>query len=106
LLVKSEQGGASLFKIVKHLEYETTKQTGMVEYCLQELRGMCDPESKGSTEKWTSVLAVVIKMLEKDKSGELEASLRKMSKQLGRLLLHRKRPIRQAVRRMLALIQE
>lgn len=45
-------------------------------------------------------------MLQKDKSGDLEQNLRKMKKKLSKLGLHKKRPIRQAIRRILFLIQE
>ena len=41
VLVKNENEGASLFKIVKHLDFEMLKQTGIVGYCIQEVQEMC-----------------------------------------------------------------
>ena len=69
---------------------------------------MCgqNDQSAKSTERTTCILAVLIEMLEKDKEEYLKAALSKMRKELGQLQLSRKRPVRQAARRILYLMQE
>jgi hypothetical protein len=107
-LVQSQQNTSSLLKIVKHLEFEALKQTGIVNFCLEEVREMCrrNDQSQKSTERMACILAVLIDMLEKDKEEYLKGVLGKMKKDLGQLQLSRKRPVRQAVRRILFLMQE
>ena len=107
-MVQSQQDTSSLFKIVKHLEFEALKQTGIVSFCLEEVKDMCkqNDQSQKSTERMACILAVLIDMLEKDKEEYLKGVLGKMRRELGQLQLSRKRPVRQAVRRILFLMQE
>ena len=67
--------------------------------------GQSDQSGK-STARITCVLAVLIDMLEKDKDDYLKGALGKLKKELGQLQLSRKRPVRQAVRRIIFLMQE
>ena len=72
VLMKNREQGSQLFKIAEDLDFETFKKTGLFSYCLQEVENACkNPQSLTSTtERTTCLLAVLINMLEKDKSGE------------------------------------
>jgi hypothetical protein len=64
------------------------------------------PEFHKNTPRSVCILAVLIAILEKDKEGKLKEALMKMKKQWKKLLMSRKRAIRQAVRRILLMLQE
>ena len=70
--MKNRQQGFHLFKIAESLDFETFQKTGFFSFCIQEVeRATLNQESRvNSTERTTCLLAVLIKMLEKDRSGE------------------------------------
>jgi hypothetical protein len=106
LIMRDGRCAPSLLKMARQIEVETIKSTGIVEYCLQYVRSLAEEQPDNTTERTTCILATLISVAERDKAGQVRALVREGEGALRGLKQHRKRPVRQAVRRLLSVLQE
>jgi hypothetical protein len=105
--LNDEKCAPSLLKIAKHIEIDTIKSSGIVQYCLQYAQSLLEGDHpENTTERTTCILATLISVAERDEKGDLKQAIRQSERILKELRQHRKRPVRQAVRRLLTLLQE
>jgi hypothetical protein len=104
LLLNDNSLAASLLKIARHMQPAVIRETGIDKFCLKYLQQLSN-DAAASTESSTCVLAMAIDLCERDEEDCWKQMLQKEGKLLKKLSQHKKRPIRQAVRKLQSLLE-
>jgi hypothetical protein len=76
LILADSRCAPSLLKIARHIDIDTMKSTGIVDYCLQYVASLAKEPEQNTTERSACILATLISIAERDKAGELKLAIR------------------------------